>query len=59
MQLVFAEEGCVLSIDADGEDADPDVIAETLLDALGAVDANEAERQIQGAIGGRAQIERR
>lgn len=59
MQLVFAEEDCVLVVDADGDDADHDVIAATLLEAAGAYDAAEAERLIHGAIGNRARIQRR
>ncbi len=59
MELVFAEEGCVLCVEADGEGADPDVIADTLMEALAAADARSAQRLIEGAIGHYAHIERR
>jgi hypothetical protein len=59
MQLVFAEEDCILSVDAEGDDAHHDAIAATLLEAAGATDAAEAERYLQGALGDQARIERR
>ena len=57
VELMFAEDGTVLEVDADESDLDD--VAPTLVAALGADDPREAERMIADRTGDGVEVRRR